>query len=410
MTCIRLSTSPKVGPAVVLGVGAVAAIVVAALVGATAGETVALVAMAGGGAAVVIVASTLLLRRLAGASLTTHLVVVAVSALSATFVGVAVAAQAMFLSGHDLGVLAVVLVLSVSVGASGAWMLAGRLRSGLDTIGSQIDRLDGDEVGTASPTPFTADLARLSDALNRAHTELVATRGRSRRLEASRRELVAWVSHDLRSPIGALRAMAEALEDGVVSDPDEIAAYHRAMRQETERLTRLVDDLFELARIQAGAPATDVPFVPLPELVSEILEAAAGRAAASGVDLRTDVDELPAELVVAADVRRAVDNVLDNAIRHTPAGGSVRASARADGRGLDFVVLDECGGIPDDDLQRVFDVAFRGDASRPRDTDGAGLGLAIAKGLLEARAGDISVRNRAGGCEFTVRLPAEVGR
>jgi signal transduction histidine kinase len=200
--------------------------------------------------------------------------------------------------------------------------------------------------------------------------------------------------------------MAEALEDGVVSDPDEIAAYHRAIGQETERLARLVDDLFELSRIEAGAPTTDVPFVPLHELVAEVLEAAVVRADAHGIALRAHVADVGSELVVAADLRRVIDNVVDNAIRHTPAGGAVTAEIRADRSGLVLVVGDECGGIPAPDLPRVFDVAFRGDQSRSRDTGGGGLGLAIAKGLVEARSGEISVRNRGAGCEFTVRMPA----
>jgi len=397
------------GAAALLVVGLAGSLAVAAAVGATLAETAVLVAVAGGGAALVLAASTVLLHRLASRSIVTHVSVVALAAVAATAVGVGAAAWAMFLSGHDLGVLAVVLLLAASVAASGAWVLGGRLRAGVDAIGRQVGALELDEPAAVASPPTTAELARLSAGLARAHAELVAARDRASQLEASRRELVAWVSHDLRSPIGALRAMAEALEDGVVVDPDEVLAYHRAIRQETERLTRLVDDLFELARIQAGSPDPDLVFVPLAELVAEVLDAGAARAAARGVELRSEVAGLPAELVVAADVRRAIDNVLDNAIRHTPPGGSVTASAGVDGHGLVLAVRDGCGGIPDDELARVFDVAFRGDASRARDTGGAGLGLAIAKGLVEARAGAISVRNRAGGCEFTVRLPTEAG-
>lgn len=393
-------------PATILLVGVVGAVAVAAAVGATAGETLVLVTTSGGGAAAVVAATTVLLARLGHRSLFAHVLVVAASAVAATAVGVAVAARAMFLSGHDLGVLAVVLVLAASVAAAGSWWLGGRLSVGARAISVQVDALDHDEVPAAA-IPATAELRRLSEALAETHAQLVAARRDARRLETSRRELVAWVSHDLRSPIGAVRAMAEALEDGVVADPGEVANYHRALRQEAERLGRLVDDLFELARIEAGAPSLDVPFVPLSELLAELLETAAARASAAGVELRTDVSDAGPELVVAADIRRAVDNVLDNAIRHTSRGGSVTATVRPDGGGLVLLVRDECGGIPDDELGQVFDVAFRGDSSRSRHEGGGGLGLAIAKGLLEARAGAISVRNRPGGCEFMVQLPAE---
>lgn len=401
--------SRRVVPGLLLGTGVVAALVIAALVEASVGETATLVAMAGGGAVAAVAVTVGLLAVLQHRSLATQLFVVAAGSVGATAIGVAVAAWAMFFSAHDLGVLAVVLVLSVSVAATAAWMLGERFAQSVDLIGDQIDALDRNELPrgeSSTTTVVSAELCRLSEVLDRMHQQLVDARRRSEALESSRRELVAWVSHDLRSPIGAVRAMSEALEDGVVSDPDEVDAYHRAIRQETERLARLVDDLFELSRIEAGAPTTDVPFVPLHELVGELIDAAAARADAQGITLHADLAAIGPELIIAAELRRAIDNVLDNAIRHTPVGGCVTATAWADGGGLVLVVGDECGGIPDADLHRVFDVAFRGDVSRSRDTGGGGLGLAIARGLVEAHAGEISVRNRADGCEFTVRAPA----
>lgn len=394
----------------ILLAGLTAALLLALGAGVGARDTITLLVLAGAAGTAAAAATVVLLARVRRLHLQVQLVVVALVGVAATAAGVAVAARAMFLSSHDLAVLSVVLVLSASVGVSAAWILGWRVGEGLDALGERIDALAGDEV-PAPPTGLaTAELQRLSEVLAATHQQLVDARHRASRLESSRRELVAWVSHDLRSPIGAVRAMTEALEDGLLSAPADVAAYHRAIGQEVQRLADLVDDLFELSRIEAGAPAGDVPFVALHELVADVMEAAAVRADARGITLRADVAGLGPELVVAADVRRAIDNVVDNAIRHTPAGGSVTASARTDGTGLEVVVWDECGGIPASDLERVFDVAFRGDDSRSSDTGGGGLGLAIARGLVEARAGGISVRNRAPGCEFTVRLPAEVTR
>lgn len=395
---------PTWSPLILAG-GSAVALVVAVLVGASPADTAVLVGIAGGSAAAAAGATLLVLARLRHRSLVTHSFVVALGAVTATAVGVGAAAWAMFLSAHDLGVLSIVLVLSATVAASAAWALGSGLRDSVEAIGAQVDALDSDGVLSPAEHLVTAEMQRLSRVLARAHRQLVEARERAARLESSRRELVAWVSHDLRSPIGAIRAMAEALEDGVVAEPEEVLGYHRAIRQEAERLARLVDDLFELARIEAGAPSVDVPFVPMHELIGEVVEAAAARAEAHGVRLRPELDDVGPELVVSADLRRALDNVLDNAIRHTVSGGTVTATVRAEGSGMVLVVGDECGGIPADDLDRVFDVAFRGDVSRSRDTGGGGLGLAIARGLVEARAGRISVRNRAGGCEFTVRLP-----
>lgn len=395
-------------PVAIASVGLVAAVIVAGVAGIGARDTATLVVLAGGAATGAAVGTIALLGRVRQRHLRVQLVVVALVGVAATAAGVGVAARAMFLSAHDLAVLGVVLVLSASVGVSAAWILGWRMGDSLDALGERIDALAGDHIPSPPAGLATAEVQRLSEVLASTHQQLVDARQRASRLESSRRELVAWVSHDLRSPIGAVRAMTEALEDGVVCEPADVAAYHRAIGQEAQRLTRLVDDLFELSRIEAGAPANDVPFVPLHELVADVMDAAVVRADARGITLHADVDGLGPELVVAADVRRALDNVVDNAIRHTPSGGSVTATARTDGTGLEVVVWDQCGGIPASDLDRVFDVAFRGDDSRSRDTGGGGLGLAIARGLVEARAGGISVRNRAPGCEFTVRLPAEV--
>lgn len=390
--------------AAIVVAGLVVALVIAASIGATTTETAQLVAMAAGSSALVAVISAVTLRTLRHRGLAMQVFGVALGAIVATAVGVSVAAWAMFFSTHDLGVLVVVLVLSAAVAAASAWMLGGAFRTSADAVNEQVVALAGDMPVSPPGRLLTGELQRLSQAVAAAHIQLLDARTRAGRLEASRRELVAWVSHDLRSPIGAIRAMAEALEDGVVSEPTDVAAYHRAIRSETERLAQLVDDLFELARIEAGAVAVDVPFVPLHELVTELVDLARVRADAGGVRLRAAIDELGPELVVAADLRRALDNVLDNAIRHTSTGGTVTVTAdSSDGRAL-LVVADECGGIPDDELQRVFEVAFRGDASRSRAAAGGGLGLAIAKGLVEARQGEIAVRNIDSGCEFTIAV------
>jgi len=397
-------------PVLVLITGLGVGIGTGAALGATARDIVALAALAGGASALVALLSGGVLRWLDGRSFAAHALVAAGGAVAATASGIGAAAWAMFLSAHDLRVLTVVLVFSASVAVAAALTTGRRFRTSVEALSRHAASLVGGEGRTLpADSLVTAELRHLGTVLGAAGADLERSRSREASLERSRRELVAWVSHDLRSPIGAIRAMAEALEDGVVSDPEDVAAYHGAIRQETERLSGLVDDLFELARIEAGAATPgDVPFVPLSELLAEIVDAAAVRAGARQVRLAGELDSAGSELVVAADLRRAIDNVIDNAIRHTPAGGSVTVRAQASGRTVVLVVADECGGIPDDDLRRVFDIAYRGDLARGRDTGGAGLGLAIAKGLVEARSGAISVRNAGAGCEFTVQLPAEV--
>jgi signal transduction histidine kinase len=247
----------------------------------------------------------------------------------------------------------------------------------------------------------------LATELDRARRRLIEAAERERGLERSRRELVAWVSHDLRTPIAGIRAMVEALDDGVVDQPDEVRRYHLQLMTEADRLGRLVDDLFELSRIESGALAVSVERVALGELVSDVVASAAVMAGAKGVHVDGRLDGPPPDVVGSApELTRVVRNLLDNAIRHTPAGGTVEVAVVAGDHHAEVSVLDGCGGIPTHDLDRVFDLAYRGDAARtPSANGGAGLGLAIARGLVEACDGAIAVRNEPGGCRFTVRLP-----
>ena len=395
---------------IVLLVGWVAAFGAAAAFGMPGRDVMVLTAVAGGGAVGAAAVTAVALARVGGRRLGTHVLAVGLGATASTAVGVSAAAKVMFLSAHDLKVLTVVLLLSAAVATASSVVVGARFRAGVDSLARQAEDIaHGRPVVADGRAIAGAELRRLRAVLRQAGVDLAESVERQRRLERSRRELVAWVSHDLRSPIGAIRAMAEALEDGVVDSDADAADYHRAIRRETEYLSSLVDDLFELARIEAGAvPASDVPFVPLQELLAEIVESAQRRAIAREVEVVGDLEAAGPELVVAADLRRALDNLVDNAIRHTGTRGVVTVRAATRGDVVAVVVSDECGGIPADDIGRVFEVAFRGDAARGRDTGRAGLGLAIAKGLVEARDGDISVRNAAQGCEFTVALPVIV--
>jgi signal transduction histidine kinase len=235
-------------------------------------------------------------------------------------------------------------------------------------------------------------------------------RERERAAEASRRELVAWISHDLRTPLAGIRAMAEALADGVVSSPEEVAGYAARIGGESERLSAMVDDLFELSRITAGALRLTMSQVALGEVVSDVLAAQAPVARRGRVRVAASAGPEPVVLGSDPELVRVVGNLVSNAIRHTPPEGTVAVRIDVDGADAVLAVDDGCGGIPATELARVFDVAFRGSAARtPARTGdghgGGGLGLAIAKGLVEAHRGRIAVRNHGPGCRFEVRLP-----
>ena len=392
---------------IVARVGVVVAAIIAAASGASAHDGAVVIGLAAGGSAVVAVAGSLLAHRLRSRSLRTQVLVIVLASVVAIVAGVLVAAKAMFISGHDVGVLAVVLTVSAAISVAAAVRLGSAFERSTEHVGELARHLTA---SSGAPAPWSApvvtgELQRLAGQLTAVSAELEASRRRTVALDGSRRELVAWVSHDLRSPIASIRAMAEALEDGVVDDAASMERYHRSMRLESERLGGLVDDLFELSRITAGAIDTDQPLVPLGELVTEVTAAAEVTAITKGVRIVNLLDDGSEALVPMSDFRRVLRNLLDNAVRHTRPNGTIVLGGSVTGRTAVVHVTDECGGIPEQDLARLFDVAFRGDVARSRDQGGGGLGLAIAKGLLEAHQGSIAIVNHAPGCRFTVRLP-----
>jgi signal transduction histidine kinase len=251
-------------------------------------------------------------------------------------------------------------------------------------------------------------VAAVAAALNTAAARLEEALGRERAVEASRRDLVAWASHDLRTPLTSLRVIAEALADDVAPDEATRGRYLASLSGHVERLTRLVDDLFELAQIDAGALQLQLEPTTLRDLVGEVLERFEPEAATAGVRLVADLQAAAVPVLVGHDqVGRVLANLVVNAIRHTPAGGRVLVVARQTADTAEVHVLDGCGGIPEPDLPRVFERLWRGDPART--SNGAGLGLAIARGLVEAHGGTVAVANVDGGCRFTVRLPTRTG-
>ena len=313
-------------------------------------------------------------------------------------------AREMFLSQHDLGVVVMVCIIAGAVASLFSWLLGRQLASGGAAL-RQAARSLGDEAGQFRPPalPLAAEFAALSGELADTSSKLARSRDRERALEQSRRQLVAWVSHDLRTPLAGLRAMAEALEDGLAADPPR---YHKQIRAEAERLATMVDDLFELSRIHSGTLQLSPAKITLDDLVSDVLASTEALARERGVRL---AGQAAGRLTVRADPRelsRALSNLLTNAIRYTPPGGSVYVAARPERRDALLTVADGCGGIPEADLPYVFDLAWRGtDARSPAPGSGAGLGLAIVRGVVEAHQGSVRVANTGVGCCFELTLP-----
>jgi signal transduction histidine kinase len=371
-------------------------------------DEIVIVGIAAGWAAAVGVVGLALAWVFRGASLRWLPSGVAVAAAAAVIAAMVGTARAMFISDHDYVVVLWVCLVAGIISACFASLLgvvvvrsSRQLHEGARRFG-ESGEYDADVSG---PAEFTA----LNEQLRESSRKLAEAREREQRLEESRRELVSWVSHDLRTPLAGLRAMAEALEDGMVDDPSR---YHRQITEEVNRTVRMVDDLFELSQIHAGLLVPSPQTVALGDLVSESLAAAESVAAVKNVRLDGQVD---ADVLVHVDpqaMSRVIGNLLMNAIRHTPGDGSVQIRGWSQADGVQLSVRDGCGGIPREEIDRVFDVAFRGGAARTpgvepvRSGSGAGLGLAIVRGLIEVHSGRVEVENVEDGCRFLVTIPA----
>jgi signal transduction histidine kinase len=222
-----------------------------------------------------------------------------------------------------------------------------------------------------------------------------------------RRNLIAWAGHDLRTPLASIRAIVEALADGVVDDPATQDRYLRTAQREIQSLSLLIDDLFELAQIEAGGLRLELSPNSISDLISDTMESFSELAARRQVTLAGSAG--PGVDPVFMDVQqigRVLSNLVGNALRHTPPGGAVQVDARRAAGGVEVAVRDSGEGIDARDLPHIFERFYRGEKSRSRATGGAGLGLAIAKGIVEAHGGRIGVKSEQGqGACFFFVLP-----
>lgn len=232
-----------------------------------------------------------------------------------------------------------------------------------------------------------------------------------RQSEDARRRLVAGMSHDLRSPLAGICGMADAVVDGVVHDPAEVRDYLARIRREATRMTSMVEDLFQLARATSGTLALTLEPLSLAEVASDAVAAESVVSRDTAVEIEAvDPESWPTVIGSDTDLTRVLRNVLSNAVRHTGTEGTVRLSAGSRGGEAWLRIDDACGGIPDDDLPRIFDIGYRGTGARtPSEHIGAGLGLSIARGLMEAQGGGITVDNHGKGCRAEITLAVAVG-
>lgn len=319
-----------------------------------------------------------------------------------------VTSQLMFVSEHDFLLLALLLVFAGVLSASFGYLLAANITRSLDMLRESTQRVANGDFSVQVSLTELDELSDVADSFNRMAHELQNAFARQKELEQARRDLIAAVSHDLRTPLTSIGAMVEALADGVVTDQATTQRYYASIGSQIENLSRLINDLFELAQLDTRQIELHLEPVNMNDLLSDVLETMQAQAGAKGVALKGIFSQdLPLIRAEFTKIQRVLFNLVQNAIRHTPAHGSIALATRKVPEGIQIDISDTGEGILPEDLPHVFDQFFRGEKSRSRETGGSGLGLTIARGIVEAHQGRIWVESQLdrGTC-FSFILPA----
>jgi signal transduction histidine kinase len=332
----------------------------------------------------------------------------------AALLNVSIVARLMFVNtSHDLRLLLALIASGTAVSVFFAVGVAAVTSRRVEAITRAIERLaSGDYTppATSESLPAGREVTTLAEDVESLRLRLLEADTAREQMERERRELGTAISHDLRTPLASMRALIEALDDGVVEDPNEVRGYYGHLRRESQRLGRMIDDLFELAQLDSGALPLDLQSLALQDIVIEVFDGMRPLAARRGVELVARIEGAPPVLGLdPGRMERAIANLLRNAIEHSASGTSVEARLALDGESVVLAVRDQGEGIAATDLPRVWERFYRGDPSRKRQAglgDGAGLGLAIVRGTVEAHGGSVRVSSTVGaGSTFELRLP-----
>lgn len=325
-----------------------------------------------------------------------------------TFFNVWFSAQMMFSSQHDLLLAIVLLVFAGGMATVLGYFLSGTITQRIHLLKNAAENIAHGELNTRVPVQGHDEVAGLAKTFNQMAEQLQESDSKQRELEHMRRDLIAWMGHDLQTPLTSVRAILEALSDGVVEDPETASRYLRTAQRDVNSLSALIDDLFQMAQLDTGGFPLDRQNASLSDLVSDTLESFTEPAKQREIKLEGNVEYNvdPVNMDTQA-IGRALNNLIGNALRHTPDQGRVSVWAHRTGKGIEVTVSDTGEGIREEDLPHVFESFYRGDAARSRSRGtGAGLGLAIARGIVQAHGGEIRVESKPGkGTLFTFTIP-----
>ncbi|WP_035750345.1 sensor histidine kinase [Arthrobacter sp. 35W] len=354
--------------------------------------------------ALAIGAVTVVLQRLLrSASIVVQILLVVLATMAILVAGVVSAFNAMFITAEDLQVMWFILAIASVLAVVVAVLLGLGLARNTKRLAGDAARIGRGE-SLAPQRKMTSELSALAAELAATSRNLEESRQRELAVENARRELVAWVSHDLRTPLASMRAMAEALEDGVAED---VSAYHQRIITQADQMAVLVNDLLELSKIQAGTMVLKSQQLDLYDVVSDAIADLAPVAASRAIAINGGA---VAPTMVAADgasLSRAIRNVVLNGILYSAQGSTVSIAVTSTASEAVVEVSDGCGGIPEEDLPRMLTAGWQKDSGRTKSRySGAGIGLSMVHGIIQAHHGTLEVANIEGGCRFRLRIPA----
>ena len=325
-----------------------------------------------------------------------------------TFLNVFVTARLMFASDHDLRLAAVLLIFAGGIATALGYFLSTALSEKIQWVGRAAAAIAEGKRNVRVEVVGRDELAELGHTFNRMVARLEEAERHQLETEQLRRNLLAWIGHDLRTPLASIQALVEALTDGFVTEPSKAQHYLRTVQRDAASLSSLIDELFEMAQIEAGGLHLNRQPISLSDLISDTLESFAVRCEELEIALTGSADpRVDPVWVDAGLIGRVLTNLVGNAVQYTPRGGSVSVTAQRVVGGVRVDVYDSGPGIPAASLSKVFEQFYRGEQSRSRAKGGgSGLGLAIAKAVVEAHGGAIGAENRfEGGARFYFVLP-----
>lgn len=327
-------------------------------------------------------------------------------ATALTFFNVWLTARLMFTDQHDLLLGTILLIFAGAIAMALGYLLSSSFLDRIASLDQAAKKIAHGNLSIRVPIEGRDELAELAKSFNQMASQLQDAEEKRAELESLRKEFIAWIGHDLQTPLASVSAIIEALADGMVDDPATEMRYLRTAKNNIAALSHLIDDLFQMAQIDAGGLQLNCESVTMSDLISDTLVSFSQRVEQEGVTIRGRVD--PDLEMVEMDIQRinrVLNNLIDNAIRHTPKGGILEVNANRAGSYAEVEVIDNGEGIPAEDLPNIFDLFKRGEIRSQDSNRGTGLGLAISKGIVEAHGGSIDIQSKPGKTRVSFKIP-----